>query len=71
MSKYPSVAQMIELNKQFDEKSLLIVDKKLICTSNDKAVELYGERQVTHLDVSLMKNFDGAGQKVMLSMEVE
>ena len=34
MSKYPSVAQMIELNKEFDEKILLIVDKKLICTSN-------------------------------------
>ncbi|MTP74137.1 hypothetical protein GMB80_14480 [Turicibacter sanguinis] len=69
--KFPNVAQMIELNKDFDDRVLLVVKKQLICTSNDKAVELYGEKQVTRLKPALMPNFDGIGQKVMLSMEIE
>ena len=71
MKNLPTVAQMIELNKFYDSKAVLLVDNKFLCLSNEKAVELYGERLVKHLDVSLVRNWDDKGRKVILSLEVE
>ena len=71
MKNFPTVAQMIELNKFYDSKAVLLVDNKFLCLSNEKAVELHGERLVKHLDVSLVRNWDDKGRKVILSLEVE
>ena len=71
MKNLPPVAQMIELNKFYDSKAVLLVDNKVLCLSNEKAVKLHGERLVKHLDVSLVRNWDDKGRKVILSLEVE
>ena len=71
MKNLPTVAQMIELNKFYDSKAVLLIDNKFLCLSNEKAVELHGERLVKHLDVSLVRNWDDKGRKVILSLEVE
>lgn len=71
VNKFPTVAQMIELNKFYDSKAVLLVDNRILCLSNENAVEMYGNRTVKHLDVSLVRNWDDKGRKVILSLEVE
>ena len=71
MKNLPTVAQMIELNKFYDSKAVLLVDNKVLYLSNEKAVELHGDRLVKRLDVSLVRNWDYKGRKVILSLEVE
>ena len=71
MTKYPTLAQMVELNKAYDDKIVLVVDNKLVVMTNEKAVETHGDRRVTHLDVTLVRCFERNNKKVMLSLEVE
>ena len=71
MNRFPTVAQMIELNKFYDSKAVLFVDNKVLYLTNEKAVELHGDRLVKRLDVSLVRNWDYKGRKVILSLEVE
>lgn len=71
MTKYPTLAQMVELNKAYDDKIVLVIDNKLVVMTNEKAVETHGDRRVTHLDVTLVRCFERNNKKVMLSLEVE
>ena len=71
MTKYPTLAQMIELNKAYDDKIVLVIDNKLVVMTNEKAVETHGDRRVTHLDVTVVRCFERNNKKVMLSLEVE
>ena len=62
---------MVELNKAYDDKIVLVIDNKLVVMTNEKAVETHGDKRVTHLDVTLVRCFERNNKKVMLSLEVE
>ena len=71
MRNLPTVEQIVELNKAFDSKIVLLVNNKVICLTNEKAIEDYGNRRVTDLDVSIVNNWDRKGKKIVISLEVE